>query len=46
MWLLVGPKIADLSGVLDRDQLVALIGAELESRTPDEPLVAILEDRG
>jgi hypothetical protein len=46
VWLLVGPKIADLSGVLDRDQLVALIGAELKSRTPDEPLVAILEDRG
>ncbi|MET1075649.1 MAG: hydantoinase/oxoprolinase family protein [Umezawaea sp.] len=45
VWLLVGPKIADLSGVLDRDQLVALIGAELKSRTPDEPLVAILEDR-
>ncbi|MDU0287872.1 hydantoinase/oxoprolinase family protein [Saccharothrix longispora] len=43
--LLVGPKIADLSGVLDRDQLVALIGAELSSRTPEEPVVAIVEER-
>lgn len=43
--LLVGAKIADLSGVLDRDQLVALIGAELSSRGPDEPVVAIVEDR-
>jgi N-methylhydantoinase A/oxoprolinase/acetone carboxylase beta subunit len=45
VWLLVGPKIADLSGVLDRDQLVALIGAELKTRAADEPVVAILEDR-
>jgi N-methylhydantoinase A/oxoprolinase/acetone carboxylase beta subunit len=45
VWLLIGPKIADLSGVLDRDQLVALIGAELKARAPDEPVVAILEDR-
>jgi N-methylhydantoinase A/oxoprolinase/acetone carboxylase beta subunit len=45
LWLLAGAKIADLSGVLDRDQLVALIGAELASRTPDEPVIAILEDR-
>jgi hypothetical protein len=45
VWLLVGPKIADLSGVLDRDQLVALIGAELSTRGPDEALVAIAEDR-
>jgi N-methylhydantoinase A/oxoprolinase/acetone carboxylase beta subunit len=45
VWLLAGPKIADLSGVLDRDQLVALIGAELKTRAPEEPVVAILEDR-
>ncbi|HEV7980911.1 hydantoinase/oxoprolinase family protein [Amycolatopsis sp.] len=45
VWLLVGPKIADLSGVLDRDQLVALIGAELRTRGPEEALVAIAEDR-
>ncbi|GAB2986203.1 hydantoinase/oxoprolinase family protein [Amycolatopsis acidiphila] len=45
LWLLAGPKIADLSGVLDRDQLVALIGAELKTRAPAEPVVAILEDR-
>ncbi|GAA3566484.1 hydantoinase/oxoprolinase family protein [Amycolatopsis ultiminotia] len=45
VWLLVGPKIADLSGVLDRDQLIALAGAELKTRATDEPLVVILEDR-
>ena len=33
-------EIADLSGVLDRDQLVALLGAELKTRAPDEPVVA------
>ncbi|WP_275293664.1 hydantoinase/oxoprolinase family protein [Amycolatopsis sp. La24] len=45
VWLLVGPKIADLSGVLDRDQLVALAGAEVKTRAADEPVVLILEDR-
>ncbi|MFI6027894.1 hydantoinase/oxoprolinase family protein [Amycolatopsis magusensis] len=45
VYLLAGPKIADLSGVLDREQLLALIGAELGTRQPDEPLVALLEDR-
>ena len=45
VWLLAGPKIADLSGVLDRDQLLALIAAELSTRAADEPVVAILEDR-
>ncbi|GAA3800509.1 hydantoinase/oxoprolinase family protein [Amycolatopsis tucumanensis] len=45
VWLLVGPKIADLSGVLDRDQLVALIGAELKTRAPEEPVVAVVADR-
>jgi hypothetical protein len=43
--LLTGPKIADLSGVLATDQLLALIGAELRTRAADEPLVAILADR-
>ncbi|GAA1683929.1 hydantoinase/oxoprolinase family protein [Kribbella yunnanensis] len=46
VWLLVGPKIADLSGVLDRDQLIALAGAELKTRADDEQVVLILEDRG
>lgn len=45
VWLLTGTKIADLSGVLAADQLLALIGAELRTRASDEPLVAILEDR-
>ncbi|MBB1157228.1 hydantoinase/oxoprolinase family protein [Amycolatopsis dendrobii] len=45
VWLLAGPKIADLSGVLDRDQLVALAGAEVKTRAADEPVVLILEDR-
>ncbi|WP_026361252.1 hydantoinase/oxoprolinase family protein [Amycolatopsis nigrescens] len=45
VWLLAGPKIADLSGVLDRDQLVALLDVELKTRAPDEPVVAIMEDR-
>ncbi|MFE6610592.1 hydantoinase/oxoprolinase family protein [Amycolatopsis sp. NPDC057786] len=45
VWLLVGPKIADLSGVLDRDQLLALAGAELKTRASDEPVVVILQDR-
>ncbi|MEV6609805.1 hydantoinase/oxoprolinase family protein [Kutzneria sp. NPDC051319] len=45
VWLLVGPRIVDLSGVLDRDQLVALAGAELKSRADDEPVVVLLEDR-
>ncbi|RSM74451.1 hydantoinase [Amycolatopsis sp. WAC 01375] len=45
VWLLVGPKIADLSGVLDRDQLLALAGAELKTRASDEPVVMIIQDR-
>lgn len=45
VWLLVGPRIVDLSGVLDRDQLVALAGVELKARASDEPVVALLEDR-
>ncbi|MBB4682863.1 hydantoinase/oxoprolinase family protein [Amycolatopsis jiangsuensis] len=45
VWLLVGPKIADLSGVLDRDQLIALAGAELKTRANAEPVVVLLEDR-
>ncbi|QWF85996.1 hydantoinase/oxoprolinase family protein [Amycolatopsis sp. CA-230715] len=43
--LLVGPKIADLSGVLDTGQLLALIRTETGTRPADEPVVAILEAR-
>ncbi|MEC3976998.1 hypothetical protein [Amycolatopsis sp. H20-H5] len=43
--LLVGPKIADLSGVLDPDQLIALIRTEVGTRPKSEPVVAILETR-
>ncbi|OZM70213.1 hydantoinase [Amycolatopsis antarctica] len=43
--LLVGTKIADLSGVLDPGQLLALIRTETGSRPADEPVVAILEAR-
>jgi hypothetical protein len=32
--------------VLDRDQLLALAGAELKTRADNEPVVLILEDRG
>ncbi|XVV38845.1 hydantoinase/oxoprolinase family protein [Streptomyces sp. CA-100214] len=43
--LLVGSRIADLSGVLDPAPLLALARSELRSRAADEPVVAVLEVR-
>lgn len=43
--LLLGSRIADLSGVLDPEPLLALARSELDSRTADETVVAILEVR-
>jgi N-methylhydantoinase A/oxoprolinase/acetone carboxylase beta subunit len=45
MRLLVGPRIVDLAGVTTAEQLMALARAELDGRTPDEPLVSITEVR-
>jgi N-methylhydantoinase A/oxoprolinase/acetone carboxylase beta subunit len=43
--LLIGPRIADLSGVLDESQLISLARTEVEGRDRDESLVAVLEAR-
>ncbi|MGY0022000.1 hydantoinase/oxoprolinase family protein [Streptomyces sp. YJ-C3] len=43
--LLVGGRIADLSGVLDPEALLALARSELRSRGGDEPVVAVVESR-
>ncbi|MER6953756.1 hydantoinase/oxoprolinase family protein [Streptomyces sp. NPDC000618] len=43
--LLLGSRIADLSGVLDPQPLLALAHSELRSRAADEPVVAVLEVR-
>ncbi|MBQ0862189.1 MULTISPECIES: hydantoinase/oxoprolinase family protein [unclassified Streptomyces] len=43
--LLLGSRIADLSGVLDAEPLLALARSELGSRAADEPVVAIVEAR-
>ncbi|MFE9387278.1 hydantoinase/oxoprolinase family protein [Streptomyces sp. NPDC007025] len=43
--LLVGARIADLSGVLEPDALLALARSELRSRGADEPVVAVVEPR-
>ncbi|WP_406145253.1 hydantoinase/oxoprolinase family protein [Streptomyces sp. NBC_01012] len=43
--LLIGSRIADLSGVLDPQPLLALARSELTSRAADEPVVAVLEVR-
>ncbi|WP_206155723.1 hydantoinase/oxoprolinase family protein [Cellulomonas taurus] len=43
--LLVGPRISDLSGVLDESSLIALARSELEGRDRREDLVAVLERR-
>ncbi|MBK1786538.1 hydantoinase/oxoprolinase family protein [Prauserella sp. ASG 168] len=43
--LLLGSRIADLSGVLDADSLLALARSELRSRAADEPVIAVLEAR-
>ncbi|MGW2259029.1 hydantoinase/oxoprolinase family protein [Streptomyces sp. NPDC001780] len=45
MRLLIGSRIADLSGVLDPQPLLALARTELEGRPGDEPVVAIVEER-
>lgn len=45
VWLLLGPKIADLSGVMDAGHLLALAGTEIARRAPDEEVVAIMERR-
>ncbi|WP_326809279.1 hydantoinase/oxoprolinase family protein [Streptomyces sp. NBC_01775] len=43
--LLVGSRIADLSGVLDPQLLLALARTELDGRPADEPVVAVVEER-
>lgn len=43
--LLIGPRIADLSGVLDESQLISLARTEVEGRDRSEALVAVLEVR-
>ncbi|MFF0188329.1 hydantoinase/oxoprolinase family protein [Streptomyces sp. NPDC005244] len=43
--LLIGSRIADLSGVLDPQPLLALARSELRARAADEPVVAVLETR-
>lgn len=43
--LLIGSRIADLSGVLDPQSLLALAGSELRARAADEPVVAVVEVR-
>ncbi|MFJ6700582.1 hydantoinase/oxoprolinase family protein [Streptomyces sp. NPDC091272] len=44
--LLVGSRIADLSGVLEPQPLLALAAGELRTRGADEPVVAVVEARG
>ncbi|WP_367047736.1 hydantoinase/oxoprolinase family protein [Streptomyces sp. Je 1-332] len=43
--LLLGSRIADLSGVLDPGALLALARSELDARAADEPVIAVLEVR-
>jgi hypothetical protein len=43
--LLIGPRIVNLGGLTQLDQLMALARTELDSRSPDEPLVAVVEVR-
>ncbi|KAK1185573.1 hydantoinase/oxoprolinase family protein [Streptomyces sp. NBS 14/10] len=43
--LLVGGRIADLSGVLEPGALLALARSELRTRAADEPVVAVVESR-
>ncbi|RDG38780.1 hydantoinase/oxoprolinase family protein [Streptomyces corynorhini] len=43
--LLIGSRIADLSGVLAPGPLLALARTEMEGRPGDEPVVAIVEER-
>ncbi|MEV8319909.1 hydantoinase/oxoprolinase family protein [Streptomyces sp. NPDC059900] len=43
--LLLGSRIADLSGVLDPGPLLALARSELDARAADEPVIAVIEVR-
>ncbi|MEB8342914.1 hydantoinase/oxoprolinase family protein [Streptomyces endophyticus] len=43
--LLIGGRIADLSGVLEPEALLALARSELRARAADEPVVAVVESR-
>nr|WP_168487184.1 hydantoinase/oxoprolinase family protein [Streptomyces sp. RLB1-33]QIY68201.1 hydantoinase/oxoprolinase family protein [Streptomyces sp. RLB1-33] len=43
--LLLGSRIADLSGVLDPQPLLALARSEMRDRALDEPVVAVVEVR-
>lgn len=43
--LVVGPRLSDLSGVLDESSLIALARSELDGRDRAEDLVAVLERR-
>lgn len=43
--LLLGSRIADLSGVLDPQPLLALARSEMRDRAVDEPVVAVVEVR-
>ncbi|WP_367123484.1 hydantoinase/oxoprolinase family protein [Streptomyces phytohabitans] len=43
--LLLGSRIADLSGVLEAEPLLALARSELRARPADEPVVAVVEVR-
>ncbi|MDX3225223.1 hydantoinase/oxoprolinase family protein [Streptomyces sp. ME19-01-6] len=43
--LLVGGRIADLSGVLEPGALLALARSELRARAADEPVVVVVESR-
>lgn len=43
--LLIGPRIADLSGVLDESQLISLARTEIEGQNRSDALVAVFEVR-
>lgn len=45
VWLLLGPKLADLSGVMDSGHLLALAGTEISRRSPEEQVIALMEQR-
>ncbi|XKK39172.1 hypothetical protein HFP72_33095 [Nocardiopsis sp. ARC36] len=45
VWLLLGPKLADLSGVMDPGHLLALAATEIGRRGPDETVIALMETR-
>ncbi|MBR8741966.1 hydantoinase/oxoprolinase family protein [Nocardiopsis sp. MG754419] len=45
VWLLLGPKLADLSGVMDAGHLLALAGTEIARRNPEEQVIVLMEQR-